>query len=76
MKDNYQVLQNLGVIKERLPYPMLLGTSRKSFINEVLDLKAEERDNATGATTCLGISMGANIVQVHDVKRHAELAKM
>lgn len=76
LKDNYQVLQNLGVIKERLPYPMLLGTSRKSFINEVLDLKAEERDNATGATTCLGISMGANIVRVHDVKRHAELAKM
>ncbi len=74
--DNYIVLQKLDELIERLPYPMLLGASRKSFISEVLDIPPAERDNATGATTCLGIQKGARIIRVHDVKRHVELVKM
>lgn len=76
LEDNYIVMRNLDRLIEALPYPFLLGTSRKSFISKVLDLPAEERDNATGATTCLGISKGVKIVRVHDVKRTVELAKM
>ena len=76
LKDNYTVLQQLEKIPQALPYPLLLGTSRKSFITEVLDIPAPERDNATGATTCIGIEKGARIIRVHDVKRHVELAKM
>lgn len=40
-----------------------------------MDLPAEERDNGTGATTCLGITKGAQIVRVHNVKANAEMAK-
>src|SRR5699024_9748855 len=76
LEDNYLVLNQLEVIRERLEYPLLLGTSRKSFITKVLDIPADDRDNATGATTCLGIQKGVHIVRVHDVKRHVELAKM
>lgn len=73
--DNYKVMNQLECFA-KLGYPLLLATSRKSFIQEVLDLPANERDNATGATTCLGIVKGAHIIRVHDVKRTAELATM
>src|SRR5699024_2894510 len=75
-KDNYTVLQHLDKLIHAFPYPFLLAASRKSFISEVLDIPASERDNATGATTCLGIQKGAHMIRVHDVKRHAELVKM
>ena len=76
IEDNYVVLSQLEQFRKQFPYPLLLATSRKSFITKVLDLPPKERDNATGATTCLGITKGANIVRVHDVKRNVELAKM
>lgn len=76
VQDNYVVMQHLERFTDYFPYPLLLGTSRKSFINEVLPTEAAERDNATGATTCLGIVKGAHIVRVHDVKRNVELSKM
>lgn len=76
LEDNFTVLNQLDKLMERLPYPLLLGASRKSFISKVLPNPANERDNATGATTCYGITKGAHIVRVHDVKRNVELAKM
>lgn len=76
LEDNYIVMQNLERFVEHFPYPILLGTSRKSFITKVLDLPADERDNATGATTCLGIAKGVHFIRVHDVKRNVQLAKM
>ncbi|GAB3054749.1 dihydropteroate synthase [Virgibacillus ainsalahensis] len=74
-KDNMVVMNKLEQLVG-LGYPFLLAASRKRFIGEVLDLPAEERDNGTGATTCLGIVKGAQIVRVHNVKANAELAKM
>src|SRR5699024_3183874 len=56
VRDNFIVMQHLDEIVRRLPYPLLLGASRKRFINEVIHLPANERDNATGATTCYGIA--------------------
>jgi len=76
LEHNYTVLNKLDEIKRAFPYPLLLAASRKSFITKVLDIAPDERDNATGATTCIGITKGASIIRVHDVKRHVELAKM
>lgn len=76
LEDNYVVMQRLERFTKYFPYPLLLGTSRKSFISKVLPIEPEQRDNATGATTCLGITKGAHIVRVHDVKRNVELCKM
>lgn len=76
MEDNLVVMNNLEQFAV-LNYPMLLGTSRKGFIGNILDnIPADERDNGTGATTCLGITKGVQIVRVHNVKLHKELAKM
>lgn len=75
-EQNYEVMRQLERFTETFPYPLLLGTSRKSFITQVLEVEPEKRDNATGATTCLGITKGVSIVRVHDVKRNVELCKM
>src|SRR5699024_12696264 len=76
LADNYTVLGQMEKITNQLSYPLLLGTSRKSFITEVLDILAEQRGNASGAATCIGIQKGANIIRVHDVKRNREVASM
>lgn len=48
-------------------YPVLLGTSRKSMIGNVLNVPVEERLEGTIATTVLGVMAGCGIVRVHDV---------
>ncbi|WP_019379281.1 dihydropteroate synthase [Virgibacillus halodenitrificans] len=74
-EDNLIVMNQLEQFV-RMGYPVLLATSRKRFIGGVLDLPAEERDIGTGATTCLGITKGVQMVRVHNVKVNVELAKM
>lgn len=73
--QNLELMNHLDVIT-RLGYPVLLGTSRKSFIGHTLDLPTEERLEGTIATTCLGIMKGCGWVRVHDVKANARAAKM
>lgn len=48
--------------------PTLLATSRKGFIGKVLDLPVHERLEGTMTTVALGVSQGADMVRVHDVK--------
>ncbi|WP_163972109.1 dihydropteroate synthase [Oceanobacillus halotolerans] len=73
--DNLTVLNQLETFTG-LGYPVLLGTSRKGFIGKVLDQPVDRRDIGTGATTCLGITKGVQLVRVHDVGVNVELAKM
>lgn len=56
--------------------PILLGPSRKSFIGYTLDLPSEERIEGTAATVAVGITRGADIVRVHDVREMARVARM
>lgn len=75
VEHNITVMNRLDELTS-LGFPLLLGASRKSFIGEILNVPALERDNGTGATTCLGITKGVKIVRVHHVKQHVELARM
>ena len=59
-------LEELKVI-DGVQYPMLLGTSRKSFIGYALDLPVEKRMEPTGATCVLGQMKGCEIMRIHDV---------
>jgi dihydropteroate synthase len=75
------VSQNLRLIDELdqfkpMGYPILLGTSRKSFIGYTLDLPPDERLEGTAATVAIGIARGADIVRVHDVKAIVRVARM
>jgi dihydropteroate synthase len=74
-EQNLEVMRHLDQLTI-LGYPILLGTSRKSFIGHVLDLPVHERVEGTGATVCLGIQKGCDIVRVHDVLETARMAKM
>jgi dihydropteroate synthase len=57
-------------------YPVLLGTSRKSFIGFTLDLPPDQRIEGTAATIAVGIARGADIIRAHDVKEMTRVAKM
>lgn len=70
-EQNYPLLARLGELHE-LGFPLLSGTSRKSFIGRTLaregkDAPAEERLYGTLATVVASVLQGAHIVRVHDV---------
>jgi dihydropteroate synthase len=72
---------NLALLRELdslrlLGRPIVLGTSRKSTLGKVLDLPADQRVEATVATTVLGIAAGVDMVRVHDVRANARAARM
>jgi dihydropteroate synthase len=75
------VEHNLSIIKhlrrfKSLGKPVLLGTSRKSFIGKVLNVGVEEREEGTAATVVAGILNGADIVRVHDVAKILPAVRM
>ena len=72
---NLELLRRLKELKS-LGCPILLGTSRKSFIGRTLGLPVEDRVEGTAATIALGIASGVDIVRVHDVKYMARVARM
>ena len=72
---NLVLLRELSLV-HALGRPILLGTSRKSTLGKVLDLDADERLEATLATTALGVAAGVDIVRVHDVRPNVRAARM
>jgi dihydropteroate synthase len=66
-RQNLVLLRRLDEIVD-LGYPVLVGTSRKSFIGATLDLPSDQRVEGTAATIAWAISRGAHIVRVHDVE--------
>lgn len=76
LSDNLVIMSRLNELRS-LGCPILLGTSRKRFIGSILDnAPADDRVEGTGATVTLGITRGANIIRVHDVKAMARIARM
>lgn len=77
-QDNLVVLRRLDELLEYdgQTYPLLLGASRKSFIGHALNLPVEERMEATGAVSVLGLLSGVAIHRVHDVKPIARMCHM
>jgi len=70
-----ELLRGLGQLRS-LGLPILLGTSRKSFIGRALNLPPDERVEGTAATVALGIGAGADIVRVHDMAVMVRVARM
>ena len=65
-EQNWEVMRRFAELKE-LGQPILVGTSRKSFIGKLLDLPVEDRLEGTMATVVAAVLRGADIVRVHDV---------
>jgi dihydropteroate synthase len=64
--QNWEVMRRLTELRE-LGHPVLIGTSRKSFIGKLLDLPVTDRLEGTAATVVASVLRGADIVRVHDV---------
>ncbi|HET6311834.1 MAG TPA: dihydropteroate synthase [Candidatus Nitrosotalea sp.] len=73
-EQNWVVLQRLAELRE-LGQPVLIGTSRKSFIGKLLDLPADKRVEGTAATVTAAILRGADVVRVHDVREMSLVAR-
>jgi dihydropteroate synthase len=63
---NLAILKNLKSFK-KLGKPLLVGTSRKSFIGALTGENAGERVYGTASSVAIAIMSGADIVRVHDV---------
>ncbi len=72
---NWEVLRRLPELKE-LGQPILIGTSRKSFIGKLLDLPVTERLEGTAATVAASVMLGADVVRVHDVLAMTRVARV
>lgn len=74
-KEELELMKRLEEIAE-LGQPVLLGTSRKRFIQDLMGYEAppKERDEATAASTVHAINCGVKAVRVHNVKMNRIIA--
>lgn len=76
LDGNLELLRRLPELA-KLGYPLLVGTSRKSFIGRVLQREAAaDRLFGTAATVAHAVTSGARIVRVHDVQAMRDVALM
>jgi dihydropteroate synthase len=71
--QNLEIIANLNRLAAA-GFPLLVGTSRKSFIGAILKKPAGELLLGTCATIAASIIYGAHIVRVHDVAATREIA--
>jgi len=74
-EQNLVVLRRLAELRV-LERPVLVGTSRKSFIGRILDLPVEDRVEGTAATVAAAVLRGADIVRVHDVRAMTRVVRV
>ena len=74
-RQNLVLLRRLDEIVG-LGYPVLVGTSRKSFIGATLDVPSDQRVEGTAATIAWALAKGAHIVRVHDVEPIVRTVRM
>ncbi len=78
LDQNLELLAKLDrLVNEFAQYPMLVGTSRKSFIGKLLDgAPPDQRLSGSLATAAIAVWNGARIVRVHDVKETVDALRV
>jgi dihydropteroate synthase len=75
LEHNLKLLSSLDSFND-LNIPLLLGTSRKRFIDEITRSEVHRRIGGTLTTTMLACLSKAQIIRVHDVYEHAQFLKV
>ena len=75
MEQNLQLLAGLRGF-QKLRRPLLLGASRKSFMEKLFGAKVNERLPASLACAILGIEAGVHMIRAHDVKETVQAIRM
>lgn len=70
--NNYTLLKHLNYFKKP-GYPVMVGLSRKSIINKVLNTTPDTALNGTTVLNTIALLNGADILRVHDVKEAKEI---
>lgn len=73
-EQNIELLKNLSVFVET-GYPIMVGTSRKSFIQKILGRDSSNVLEGSLAMAAWAILVGSAIVRVHDVNETVKLAQ-
>ncbi|HYL07293.1 MAG TPA: dihydropteroate synthase [Candidatus Udaeobacter sp.] len=74
-EHNWIVLRRLAELKE-IGQPILIGTSRKSFLGKLLDVPPAERVEGTAATVVASVLRGADVVRVHEVRQMVDAVRV
>src|SRR5690554_4284493 len=74
-EQNFELMGNLELF-ENLDVPVLVGISRKSFIQKTLGIDAASALNGTSSLNTVALLKGAKILRVHDVKEAVECVKL
>jgi dihydropteroate synthase len=75
LEHNLELLRRLGELRE-VGRPLMVGTSRKSFIGKVDGSEVGERLGGTIASSVLAIAEGAEVLRVHDVAEAAQAIRV
>lgn len=77
-EQNLELIARLNQVTEMFhEFPVLIGTSRKSFLGRILDgAGTSERLHGTMASVTVAVLRGADIVRVHDVKAARETVRV
>lgn len=75
LEQNLKLTQNVDIL-DKLGFPILLGTSRKSMIGLTLDLPSDQRLEGTIVTSVIAAQKHCLFVRVHDVKENYRAIKM
>ena len=74
-EHNIWMMQHLGELVD-MGYPVLLATSKKTMIGNILNLPVNERQEGTAATVSFGAMQGCHMMRVHDVKEIMRTVRM
>lgn len=75
LENNCKILNQLSRL-DSFNLPIVVGTSRKSFIGDLLDLPVQDRLLGSAASVVVSIMRGAHIVRVHDVEEMCQVAQI
>jgi dihydropteroate synthase len=75
LAQNLLILNHLDRFDE-LNLPVMIGTSRKSFIGKITGRATDERVFGTAASVAAAILRGAHFVRVHDVREMVEVTRL
>lgn len=75
VKHNLEILNRLEEFQV-LGHPVMIGSSRKSFIGKVLEAETNDRLEGSLASAALAIERGAKIVRAHDVRATRRAIRM
>jgi dihydropteroate synthase len=75
VEHNLELLRRLAELRE-LGRPLVIGTSRKSFIGRIDGSAVDERLGGSIASSVLAAAEGADVLRVHDVAETAQAMRV